>query len=32
MSSIDELPKIDNVEEVIGDIDLYDSSYKEEII
>ena len=32
MSSIDELPKIENVEEVIDDIDLYDSRYKEESI
>ena len=32
MSSIDELPKIDSIEEVIDDIDLYDSRYKEEII
>ena len=32
MSSIDELPKIDSIEEVIDDIDLYDSKYKEEII
>jgi len=32
MSSINELPKIDSVEEVIDDIDLYDSRYKEEII
>ena len=33
MSSIDELPKIESVAEVIDeDIDLYDSRYKEEII
>ena len=32
MSSIDDLPKIDSIEEVIDDIDLYDSRYKEEII
>ena len=32
MSSIKELPKIDNVVEVIDDVDLYDSRYKEEII
>ena len=33
MSSINELPKIDKEEvEVIDDIDLYDSKYKEEII
>ena len=32
MSSINELPKIDNVEEIVDDVDLYDSRYKEEII
>ena len=32
MSSIDELPKIDSIEEVIDEIDLYDSRYKEDII
>jgi len=32
MSSIDDLPKIDSIEEVVDDIDLYDSRYKEEII
>lgn len=30
MSSIKELPKIDEVREIIDDIDLYDSRYKEE--
>ena len=30
MSSLKELPKIDEVREVIDDIDLYDSRYKEE--
>ena len=32
MSSIDELPKIEENVEIIDDIDLYDSKYKEEII
>lgn len=32
MSSIDDLPKIDSIDEVVDDIDLYDSRYKEEII
>jgi len=32
MSSISELPKIENNIEVIDNIDLYDSKYKEEII
>ena len=32
MSSIDDLPKIDSIEEVVDDIDLYDSKYKEEIV
>lgn len=32
MSSISELPKIENTIEVIDDVDLYDSKYKEEII
>ena len=32
MSSINELPKIDDNIEVIDNIDLYDSKYKEEII
>jgi len=30
MSSIDELPSIEKVEEVVDDIDLYDSRYKED--
>ena len=30
MSSLKELPKIDEVKEVIDDIDLYDSRYKED--
>lgn len=32
MSSIEELPKIDSNIEIIDDVDLYDSKYKEEII
>lgn len=32
MSSLKELPKIDEVKEIIDDIDLYDSRYKEEEI
>ncbi len=32
MSSIEELPKIESAVEVIDDVDLYDSRYKEEII
>ena len=31
MSSLEELPKIDEVKEVIDDIDLYDSRYKEDV-
>ncbi len=32
MSSISELPKIESIAEVIDDVDLYDSKYKEEEI
>lgn len=32
MASLEELPRIDEVKEIIDDIDLYDSKYKEDII
>lgn len=32
MSSLEELPKIDEVKEVIDNIDLYESRYKEDVI